>query len=283
MKITSIVENTSCIGYPVEHGLSLYIQLNNGQNILFDMGQGTLFADNAKKKGRSISDVNIAVISHGHYDHGGGLETFLKINSKAKVYIHRQAFLPHYSLRDTGLTYIGLNQELRKNDRIMWCGDITHVSDHMMLFAGVDGNCCRPNGNRLLYESANKEAILRDGITATYHDTFRHEQSLIIEEGDNIVLLAGCAHCGIVNIINKMKFITGKKPTHILAGMHLVKSGLDELTENKFIASLAHELMKYKDCHYYTMHCTGTDQYERMKELMSNQITYLSCGEDFIL
>lgn len=77
MKITSIIENTSTIGLPVEHGLSLYVQLDNGQNVLFDMGQRRLFTENAERLGLSISNVDTAIISHGHYDHGGGLRAFL--------------------------------------------------------------------------------------------------------------------------------------------------------------------------------------------------------------
>lgn len=78
MKITSLVDNTSHAGLPVEHGLSLHIALDNGQNILFDMGQGSLFASNAATLGIDIASVDAAIISHGHYDHGGGLKTFLE-------------------------------------------------------------------------------------------------------------------------------------------------------------------------------------------------------------
>ena len=109
MEITSLVENTSRMDFPVEHGLSLYISLDDGHKILFDMGQRRLFADNAERLGIDLADVDIAVVSHGHYDHGGGLRTFLELNKKAKVYISRHAFEPHYSLRENGLKYIGIN------------------------------------------------------------------------------------------------------------------------------------------------------------------------------
>lgn len=264
MKITSIVENTSAIGMPVEHGLSLYIQLTNGRNILFDMGQRRLFAENAEKLGLDIADIDTAIVSHGHYDHGGGLRTFLEINNKAKVYIHKDAFQPHYSLKEVGLKYIGMDMDLQDNSRLIECGSITRLDDNMTLFADVNGDCCCPQGNRLLF-----------GPSETQNDTFSHEQNLIIEEKSNTILFAGCAHKGIINIMRKAEKVIGKTPTHVFAGLHLAKTPIDDA----FISTLAHELMNYKHCKFYTMHCTGTEQYHQLKEIMGYQIEYLSCGE----
>ena len=272
MKITSIVENTSAKGLPVEHGLSLYVELTNGKRVLFDMGQHNLFVENAARLGLSIADVDVAVVSHGHYDHGGGLRTFLQANHKAKVYIHQDAFLPHFSLRDSGLRYIGIETELKEIDRVFKCCDLVHVGEDMLLFADVHGDCCCPMGNRLLF-----------GPEPDRNDTFRHEQNLIIREGNETALFAGCAHNGIVNIIRKAESILGYAPTKVLAGMHLVKSGLSEADENIFISTLADELMKYKETKYYTMHCTGIEQYEKLKAIMGGQIEYLSCGDSVVI
>lgn len=317
MKITSLVENTSATGMPVEHGLSLYIQLNadvndnanHAVNILFDMGQGTLFAENAERLGVDIADVDVAIVSHGHYDHGGGLKTFLELNKKAKVYVHKDAFQPHYSLRENGLAYIGLDPlqlslKGREKDRIVLCGDQTRIGDKMTLFADVHGRCCCPTGNRLLFEDP-LQLPLKGGenetprIDALRNDRFTHEQNLVIEEGDKVVLFAGCAHNGIVNIMRKAETVLrqgsaqviGKKLTHVLGGMHLVKSGLSEEEENAFIADLAEELMFYTStglstgpkCKFYTMHCTGVEQYRKLKSIMGERIEYLSCGDSLIL
>lgn len=268
MKVTSIVENTSAVNLPVEHGLSLYIQMGDGHNVLFDMGQRHLFKENADRLGLSISNVDIAIISHGHYDHGGGLRSFLQANDRAPVYIHKDAFLAHYSLRDSGLAYIGIDKDLADNERLIICGDKQEVGNGMTLFAAVHGDCCRPHGNKLLF-----------GPSQTANDTFTHEQNLIIEEDGKVILIAGCAHNGIVNIMRRAEDVCGKTPTHVFAGMHLVKSGLSVADEQAFIENLADKLMSYKDCKYFTMHCTGTEQYLKLKDIMGDQIKYLSCGE----
>ncbi|MCQ2290040.1 MAG: MBL fold metallo-hydrolase [Muribaculaceae bacterium] len=271
MRITSLIENTSLCGFPTEHGLSLYIELNDGTRVLFDMGQGTLFAQNALRLGLNIADVDVAIVSHGHYDHGGGLEHFLTLNTKAKVFIHEQAFESHYSLRENGLHFIGINPELKANKRITLCSGTVDLGHGLTLFSGVNGTCCLPKGNRLLYGAART------------HDRFEHEQNLIVKEGESMVLVAGCAHCGIVNILDHAEQMLHMRPTYLLAGMHLVKSGLSEEEENAFIGELSQHLLKRKWCQFHTMHCTGTDQFSKLKCIMGKQINYLSCGESITI
>ena len=118
MKITSLVENTCSNGnYDVEHGLSLYIETED-KKILFDMGQTDLFVKNANIMGVDLSDVDVAVLSHGHYDHGGGLGKFLEINQKAPVYLSRYAFGKYYN---GSSKYIGLDMDLNENPRlVLW-------------------------------------------------------------------------------------------------------------------------------------------------------------------
>ena len=272
MRITSIVENTSHTGLSVEHGLSLYIERKDGQVILFDMGQTSLFAQNAEQLGLSIPAVDTAIISHGHYDHGGGLRTFLSLNDKARIYLHHEAFLPHFPLRQTGLRYIGLDRSLLPNERFILCSGQTDIDSHMQLFANVTGNCCLPGGNRMLY-----------GPTEDTPDLFSHEQNLLIREDNHLILFAGCAHCGIINILRHVVSLTGQPPSLVFAGMHLAKSGLDKAAEKQFINLLAHELQQYPDTRFYTMHCTGTDEYNQLKQIMGDQIEYFACGSSILI
>lgn len=268
MIITSLIDNISMKGMATEHGLSLHMHLNDGRRILFDMGQGRLFMENAERLGISVKDVDMAVVSHGHYDHGGGLRVFLENNDKAKVYMSRYAFEPHFSLRDTGMKNIGLSSELSSNDRLVYCDNLQTLDGGITLFSGVHGDSFYPRGNRLLYGPVNR-----------VHDDFRHEQSMVIEEDDKTVLFAGCAHAGIVNIIHQAERVVGKRMTHIFAGMHLVKSGLEEKEERDFVCALADRLMEHPNSKYVTMHCTGIGQYEMMKDRMCDAIVYMSCGD----
>jgi len=272
MIITSLIENTSINGLPIEHGLSLHIQLGNGQQVLFDMGQSERYWQNALQLGIDLRNADVAILSHGHYDHGGGLESFLRNNHKATVYLHEDAFLPHYSLHEDGMTYIGLNQQLSDHPRLVRCDGTTQINSSLTLFSHVQGNCCYPPGNRLLLGPDKNE-----------NDTFSHEQNLIIKEGDTSVLLAGCAHRGIVNILHQCTEILGHAPTYVLAGMHLMKSGLNPPDEAIFIRQLATELMRYTNTRFYTMHCTGTEQFKQLKAIMTSQIEYLSCGDQIEL
>ena len=113
MKITVLTENTTELGLPVEHGLSLFIEIGD-RRILFDSGQSDLFAKNAEALGVDLKTVDFAVLSHGHYDHGGGLKKFLEVNGKAKIYMSRYAFEPHFNAEDK---YNGLDAEINGESR----------------------------------------------------------------------------------------------------------------------------------------------------------------------
>lgn len=135
MKITSLVENISRkenIG--AEHGLSLFIETEN-HNILFDMGQTDLFSENAEKLSVDLSSVDIAVLSHGHYDHGGGLFKFLSLNDKAKVCINKNAFGDYYNGTKK---YIGLDKSLMGNPRFVMTDDLYEIEKGLSLYSCND-------------------------------------------------------------------------------------------------------------------------------------------------
>ncbi len=254
MIITSLVENT-CKNdiYETEHGLSLYIETNS-HKILFDIGQTDMFARNAYKLGIDLSQVDIAILSHGHYDHGGGLETFLSINDKAPVYISEHAFEPHYN----GVNkYIGLDTSLEGNPRLI------HNMGELTIAPGLTLYTCNNLAKSHDLGSFGLNMMVNDELVP---DDFRHEHYLLIEEADKRVLISGCSHKGIMNIVDWFK------PDVLVGGFHFSKLPLDDT-----LKGYAEYLDSFNTI-YYTCHCTGVEQYEYMGKYMK-RLNYLSTGE----
>lgn len=259
MKIQVLVENTTKReDLQAEHGLSIYVEAGK-HKILFDMGQTEAFAENAKRLGIDLSEVDIAILSHGHYDHGGGLTRFLEINNKAPVYISRYAFMPHYNGSEK---YIGLAEELKKSKRLVFTEDVLEINSEMRLYS------CNDKKKLYAFDSFGLN-MLEKGILLP--DDFRHEQYLMICEDDKKVLLSGCSHKGILNIVSWFE------PDVLVGGFHFMK--LDPAGDGAERLKLAaRQLMKY-DTRYYTGHCTGVEQYEFLKGIMGEQLEYFSTGE----
>lgn len=262
MKITTLLENRAVSKeYKYKHGLSLYIETSN-HKILFDSGTDGSFAYNAEKLGVSLKDVDTAVISHGHYDHGGGLETFLKLNNKAKIYIGRGAFDNHLKKLLGFIKYnIGLKRELANNDRFIFVDQIMKIDDELTLFGDVKGQKLIPKGNDRLLKRYN------DGIKK---DDFKHEINLLVKENDEYNLFCGCAHKGIINIIERTKDIIDKEPYAVIGGFHLMGMDVNNSDGKDFLDELSAALNSYNIEKYYTCHCTGEKAYSYLSKTMEN-------------
>ena len=254
MKVTVLVENTSVNkNLDCEHGLSIYIEIEN-LKILFDMGQTDLFAENAKKLGIDLSEVDIAILSHGHYDHGGGLKKFLEINKKASVYISKYAFGSHFNGTEK---YIGLDSCLQEEERIVYTENTVEIAKGLTLY-----HC---NDKEKSYDLGSFGLNKKVG-DAFEPDDFLHEQYLRIEENGKNILFSGCSHKGILNIAEWFK------PDVLIGGFHFSKLPLDETLEEYA------KILDRFDTVYYTCHCTGEEQYQFMKKTMK-KLSYVAVGD----
>lgn len=248
MKITVLVENTcNNTELECEHGLSLYIEYN-GQKILYDTGRTSMFYHNACKLGIDLSEVDVCVISHGHYDHGGGLSTFLEVNSKANIYISRYAFEPYYH----GTKYIGIDSKLRYDPRFVFV-DSDYKIGEIELIVCNDRETITP--------------IDSCGLTINDKpDLFDHEIYLKIKD----ICFSGCSHKGIINIIAWLK------PNVFVGGFHFKEYDIEK--DSDLLCEKCNALMK-NNTTYYTCHCTGIRQYEYIKKKMKNRLFYISTGD----
>ena len=251
MKLVTLLENTGCRADMIpQHGLSLYIETGN-RKILFDMGQDDTFARNAEILGIDLAQVDIAVLSHGHYDHGGGLREFLRINQKANVYLHREAFGQHYKGTEK---YIGLDPALCENPRLIFTEGKVRLSPELLL---TDCNDCG-------WQNSSYGLTSKEGSTFR-PDAFRHEQYLQITEGKRHILISGCSHKGIGNIARHFQ------PDVLIGGFHLNK-----VEDTSVLECMAKELPA--ECIYYTGHCTGEKQFAVMKQILGDHLRKLSTG-----
>ena len=250
MKIVTLMENTSCReDLCCEHGLSLYLETGE-HRILFDAGQSAAFADNAEKLGVDLGKVDFAVLSHGHYDHSGGLGRFLKINETAPVYVSRWAFEPHYNVSGK---YLGVDLSLQQKGCIRYVAEETEPAPGMTLL-------------RLETAPADTAGLLVEENGERKPDDFRHEQYLLVEEEGKRILISGCSHKGILKIVDAFR------PDILIGGFHFMK-----IEEAEKLETAANKLLSY-DTVYYTGHCTGQKQYDYLKTIMGDRLHYISAG-----
>jgi 7,8-dihydropterin-6-yl-methyl-4-(beta-D-ribofuranosyl)aminobenzene 5'-phosphate synthase len=270
MLLKCLVENNAVSDdFKTEHGLSLYIETKN-HRLLFDTGASSLFTENAIKLNVNLGDVDTLVLSHGHYDHGGGIKAFLNLNDKADIYLRKGAMDKHYSEQTDGsFKRIGLDESLSDNKRFIYSDDRVQIDDELSLFSNVQGNLFLPSGNESLF-ALDQDMMIRDD--------FNHEQNLVIQEAGKRILIAGCAHRGIVNIMNHMRAIGLEEPDIVIGGFHLYARSTDRTEPIDFVEALGAELMKTKSV-FYTCHCTGIKAYNELKSIMGDRIHYLATGQ----
>ena len=282
MKVVALIENTKLEGREdlvAEHGLSLYIECND-RHILFDTGASEAFEQNARKLGVNLQDVDVLVVSHHHFDHGGGLARFLEVNHKAKVYLRKSEEEDFY-FRIAGILsrYVGLDQQLleKQADRFEFVDCFTEILPGVYILTVIPKPYALPKGNRRLFvKRGNKYGP----------DNFEHELIMVLRQGDELVVFTGCAHSGILNMVAAVTREFPDIPIKgVFGGFHLI--GLPKLNtmagSKKEVRGIGEALLTYPVGRVYTGHCTGQKAYRVLKGVMAEKLEYFPTGREVVL
>lgn len=274
MRIINLMENTEGKhGCAAAHGLSFYIETDH-HKLLMDLGPSEETLKNAEKLGIDLTAVDTVILSHGHYDHSGGILAFAQINPNAVIYMQESAGEDYYSLEETeegtNCRYIGIDKEIRDLPQVKRIKGDFVIDDELSLFTIDERICDVPFSNRRLKQKKGDDLV---------QDDFAHEQCLVICDGDRRILFSGCAHNGILNILAEYQRKYGGQPDAVISGFHLMKKGKYTEDEIKEILSIARELKKYRTL-FYTCHCTSLPAFDIMKLVLDDQLRYVHSGDE---
>lgn len=265
MKITTLIENTAPERFISEWGLSLYIEFN-GKSYLLDTGASGKFIKNAKTLGISIEDVDRAVLSHAHFDHAYGMNDFFKANSAAPFYLRAGSGENCYSKHSFFKKYIGLKKgTLRKwHNRILFADGNYQIDENVYLI---------PHSLKEVIDAGAKSNMFVKENGKMVPERFDHEQSLVFDTDQGLVIFNSCSHGGADNIIREVvNVFPGKKLYAYIGGFHTFSKSRDYM--NQF----ADRLIATGISVIYTGHCTGMKNYRILEEKISGKVHYLATG-----
>ena len=243
MKLCVLVDNALGVQDELiaEHGLSIWMELD-GKKWLIDTGLSDAFAKNASILGIDIAEVDYLVLSHGHIDHCGGLETFLSLNNKAKIYLSANIGNNHYySTRRGDKRDISLNHSLieKHRQRFIFVDENIDINRYVRIVSSFPSSLPKPLANRTL--------LADDSL-----DDFNHEIAVEVTTNNGVVIVSPCSHNGVINTIEGCG--NNQNVTHYIGGTHLV-DGYESVAELHSIATTLKS--RYPQLTLISGHCTG--------------------------
>ncbi|ONI41686.1 hypothetical protein AN639_10080 [Candidatus Epulonipiscium fishelsonii] len=268
MLIKTLIENNPSQNKSLynEHGLSFYIEYNN-LRILFDCGATKNASLNAIKMNIDLEKITHVIISHSHYDHAGGYPEFVLRGVKAPLYVGTEFWEEKYAKIDEKYVYLGVGFSQNSVEDLYECKDMIKLASG-----------CHIIGNFELHN--NKEQIPNRFVKQTKNgmikDNFKDEIALVLEHEKGLIVIVGCSHIGILNILYSIEQRFQKPIYSVFGGTHLVEADLERTTYT--IEQMKNIGVQILGCN----HCTGIDAIEKLSK---SDLTFfnLNVGECYIL
>lgn len=265
MKATFLIDNIASEGLKGEWGLSVYIE-HNGTKILLDAGTTGDFVNNADSLGINLAEVDLAVLSHAHYDHANGFVKFFERNTKAPLILREGSKENCYHKFVFTKKYIGVRKGMLEeySDRIQYASGDYQIADGIFLIPHKSPNLQRIGRKAGMY-------IIKDGKLVP--DDFSHEQSLVVSTAKGLVIFNSCSHGGADNIINEIAAtFPGEKIYALVGGFHLF------LSSDAYVRKLADRIKATGIEKILTGHCTGDKAYDILKVNLGDAAEQIRTG-----
>lgn len=275
IKIRTLIENNIDENKRLinEHGLSLLIEVNN-KRFLFDTGQTSCFLSNANNLNIRLDNLDGIILSHGHYDHTGGIIDLLAQNpSVNNLYISKYFFNNKYKrLEDNSYKYNGV--PFKKED-------IEKLADIKLIDANIykltqDIYICSNFEMNNEYEKL-KDSMLVKTKSDYQIDDFKDEICMAINTDKGLIIIAGCSHRGIVNIITTIKNRLNTNIRGVIGGTHLINCSKERL-------SFTIEALKKLNLEFLAVsHCTGDTNLSILKENFKDKFVLNNTGNTIVI
>jgi len=265
MKVTVLSDDIGSDSLKSEWGLSFHIEFND-RKYLLDTGASDAFIENASTLGLDISDVDCAILSHAHYDHSLGMESFLKINGKAPFHISANVGENCYSGRFFTRRYIGIPKGVleRYPDRFVRHDGVSSIDRDVYLVSHSTPGLSRLGLRNRLY--------VRRG-PFYYPDDFAHEQTLVFNTDKGLVLFNSCTHSGPGVVFDEvLSAFPGRQIYAFFGGLHLFRSSDSE------IRTVSRQLAESQVKHIFTGHCTGEHAFTILSEELGSRLEQFHSG-----
>jgi 7,8-dihydropterin-6-yl-methyl-4-(beta-D-ribofuranosyl)aminobenzene 5'-phosphate synthase len=246
--LTTLVENSVHLrGLRAEHGLAFHIQAGD-RSLLFDTGQSDLLLANAAALGVDLAQVEAIVLSHGHYDHTGGLAAVRRVAPQARIFLHPAAVEPKFSAnadspaRPVGMLATATQAVSAADAAVTWTREPTEVLPGVFVTGEVPRTTAfEDTGGHFFLDAAGTGA-----------DPLVDDQALFFDTADGVVVILGCAHAGVVNTLRHIRRLLGNRRIHtVCGGLHLLTA-----SPARMDATVA-ALRELDGARFVPAHCTG--------------------------